>query len=327
MSEVEDPVTTIVRLLQKNMRVVKDDGSLANIQVGKEWYDREVLKNYDGQVTVGLQESRDQILEISAKTRRRLTLLKVSVWATDKPEQIINGRLMRDKIRRETNRVIRQNRNRPNTTIYDFYGVGQAAGTHKGYHASGETEQSPQDSGWNELADDDYTKIWYSDDERFSETATSNGEYAMMLFRFKIESKVQTVKKIVLAFEGYGTAPIGNGCLIKIWNHVAGAWQNPQTSEEVGEDQTVTISLTSNLADYVDGDGFVWFFARTANPSDGSTAAVLYCDYVCCTITVNGITYCDVVSFRDLDDVQVKPFIFRTEFTVKTWMFENVEVT
>lgn len=327
MTKFEDSVTTVVRLLQKNMHVVKEDGSLANIHVSKEWYDRQAFKNYDGQVTVGLEESRDQILEISAKTRRRLSLLRVNVWATDKPEQAINGRLMREKIREEVNRIVRQNRNKPNTTIYDFYAVGQSSDTHKAYNKSAETELTPQDSGWNELTNEDYAKIWYSDDTRFSKTASENGEYAMMLFRFKIESEVHTIKKIVLAFEGYGAAPAGNGFVIKVWNHVAEAWQNVQTSDAVTEDQAVTISLTSNLDNYVDDGGFVWFFARTANASDGSTDAVLHCDYACCTVTVNGITYCDVVNFRDLDDVRVKPFIFRTQFTVKTWMFENVEVS
>jgi hypothetical protein len=327
MSEFEDPVTTVVRLLQKNMHVVKEDGSLANIHVSKEWYDREAFKNYDGQATVGLEESRDQILEISAKIRRRLSLLRVNVWATDKHEQAINGRMMKEKIREEVNRIIRQNRNKPNTTTYDFRGVGQASDTHKAHNASAEAELVPQDTSWNELTDEDYAKIWYSDDTHFSKTANNSGEYALMLFRFKIESKVQTTKKIILAFEGYGTAPSGNGFLIKVWNHVAETWQNAQTSETVTEDQTVTISLTSNLTDYMDNDGFVWVFARTVNASEGSTDAVLHCDYVCCTVTVNGITYCDVVSFRDLDDVRVKPFIFRTEFTVKTWMFENVEIS
>jgi hypothetical protein len=327
MSENEDSVTTIVRLLQKNMHVMKEDGNLANINVSKEWYDREALKNYDGQVTVGLEESRDQILEISAKTRRRLSLLRVNVWATDKPEQVINGRIMREKVREEVNRIIRQNRNKPNTRTYDFYGIGQASSTHEAYNANAETDLVPQDSGWNELTDEDYAKVWYSDDTRFSKTTSNSGEYVMMLFRFKIESEVQTIKKIVLAFEGYGTAPSSNGFVIKVWNHVAETWQNAQTSDAVIEDQTVTISLTSNLTDYVDDDGFVWLFARTANASDGSTDAVLHCDYACCTVTVNGITYCDVVSFRDLDDVRAKPFIFRTQFTVKTWMFENVEIS
>ena len=60
MAEIEDPITALVRLLDKSLRVVKDDGSLANIYVSTEWYDRELLKNHDGQVTVGLERSEDQ---------------------------------------------------------------------------------------------------------------------------------------------------------------------------------------------------------------------------------------------------------------------------
>ena len=60
MAEIEDPITTLVRLLDTNLQVVKDDGSLADICVTTEWYDRELLKNYDAQVTVGLDHSEDQ---------------------------------------------------------------------------------------------------------------------------------------------------------------------------------------------------------------------------------------------------------------------------
>jgi hypothetical protein len=42
---------------------------------------------------------------------------------------------------------------------------------------------------------------------------------------------------------------------------------------------------------------------------------------------VSGIAYVDVVSFRDVDRVDVKPFVWRTEFTLKTWVFEYVTVT
>jgi len=45
-----------------------------------------------------------------------------------------------------------------------------------------------------------------------------------------------------------------------------------------------------------------------------------------CKVTVNGITYCDVTSFRDVDRIDVKPFIYRTEFALKSWFFENIGV-
>ncbi|MBT0161020.1 hypothetical protein G4O51_13670 [Candidatus Bathyarchaeota archaeon A05DMB-2] len=223
----------------------------------------------------------------------------------------------------EVNRIVRQNRNKPNETLYYFAGVGQTTGTHKAYHSDSANEPAPDHVGWNELSNVDYEKIWYSDDNRYSKSHNVNGEYALMLFRFKIDSREKTVKKIVLAFEGYGTAPAGNGVIIKVWNHVASAWQNAQSGTG-GADETISITLTSSLTDYIDDSGYVWLLAKTTNPSDGITPAILYCDYACCTVTVNGITYLDIVSYRDADRVDVKPFIFRTEFTLKSWSFEDI---
>jgi hypothetical protein len=315
MSEMENPVETVVRLIGKNMRVAKENGSLASILVAKEWCDRELFKNCDGQVTVGLAESRETKIELSGRLRRRLGSLRVNVWSQDM--------LTRQKMVEEINRIVRQNRNKPNETIYGFAGVGQATGTHKAYSDGSAVELAPDHTGWNELANVEYEKIWYSDDNRYSKSHNVNGEYALLLFCFKVESREKAVKKIVLAFEGYGTAPAGNGVTIKVWNHVAQAWQNAQSGTG-GADETITITLTSSITDFIDDNGYVWLLARTTNPSDGATPAIINCDYVSCAVTVNGITYLDVVSYRDVDRVDVKPFIYRTEFTLKSWSFEDV---
>lgn len=324
MSEFEDSVTTVVRLLSENMQVVKDDDSIASIHVSREWCDRELFRDYDGQITVGLAESQDQKLEFAGKLRRRLGFLRVNVWASDRQASSDSGRLMRDKMVAEVNRVVRQNRNKPYETLCDFVGFGPATGTHKAYHAGSANELSPQSVGWAELASADYEKLWYSDDTRYSKSHSINGEYALMLFRFKIDAREKAVRQIVLGFEGYGTAPAENGFIAKVWNHVASAWQNAQAG--MGEaDETITVTIASNLADYVDDNGYVWLLARTASPSDGLTPAVLHCDYVSCVIRVYGITHLDVISYRDTDLVDVKPFIYRTEFTLKSWLIENIE--
>ena len=324
MSEVENSVDTVIRLLSKNMHVVKDDGAIASIKVSSEWYDRELFKNYDGQITVGLAGSQDQKIEMSGRTRRRLGSLRVDVWASDKPASSDSGKLMRNKMVEEVNRIVRQNRNKPNTTEYNFAGLGCVAGeSHKAFQTGALTEPIPSRSSWAELSSVDYEKIWYSDDNRYSKSHNINDEYPLMLFRFKIDSREKTVKQIALAFEGYGSAPAGNGVTVKVWNHVAQAWQHAQTGTG-GADETITITIISNLTDYVDDDDYVWLLARTTNPSDGTNPAILYCDYVNCSVTVNGITYLDVVGFRVADVVDVKPFIFRTEFTLKSWCFEDV---
>lgn len=312
---LEDPVTTVVRLLDKNMRLVQDDGGLASVYCSKEWYDQALFKNYDAQVTVGLQRADDQKLTLNAINRRRLSFLKVNAWSSNRD--------IREKLCEEINRIIREKRTVPNVTDYNFVGVGPPTGTHKAYHNASDSELPPGSVGWTELSAEEYQKLWYSDDTRFSKSQSENGKYSMVLFRLKIESKEAVVKKIVLSFEGYGTAPAGNGITIKVWDHVNEIWENAQVGMG-GADETITITLTADLTDYINDNGYVWLLARTTNPSDGTTAAVLYCDYALCTVTVNGITYCDVVGFRDLDQVRVKPFLWRTEFIVKTWMFEKV---
>lgn len=334
MPEVEDPVTTVVRLLRSNIRLINDDGSLGNIHVSREWYDRELLKGHDGQVTVGLrQPSLIKPLNLSHSLTHRILNLKVDCWAVDKTGKQ-SGTRTRSKLREEILRIIREKRFKPNETKYDFLGVGVGS-THDAYHGGYSAEPTPTWASWVELLEADYVKLWYSDDDRFSKSVSVNFQYALMLFKIKFETSKydpheNNVKQIVLSFEGYGTAPSGDGVTIKVWNHVASAWQNVQTGSGSG-DETITITLSSNLTDFISMDssgvGYIYLLARTTNRSNGTTPAVLYCDYVKCVLTVEGLTHVKFGSFNDNDDVSVKPFLLHTEFQVTGWLFENVLAT
>ena len=326
MPNVEDSITTLVRLLDNNMRLVKDDGSIGNVYVSKEWYDRNLMKTYDAQVTAGLGESMDRKIGFSGSKRLTQGAPRVNVWVLEKLGATQSARRIRDKMRQEIKRIVREKRTKPNITEYTFWNLGTDSKTHMAYEAGAETELNPEDAGWSEISGVGYNKIWYSDDDRHSKSVDVNLQYALLLFRFKIGAKADVLTKIVLSFEGYGTAPGGNGVTIKVWNYTSEAWENAQSGTG-GEDETLTITLTSSFANFVDAEGYVYLLARTTNPSDGSTAAVIYCDYVECMITVQGITYVDVVSHRDIDRVDVKPVIWRTEFVLKTWLFETVLVT
>lgn len=323
MSQTENPAITIARLFKRYLQITKNDGSLAKVYVSQEWQDRELLKNYDGQITVGLERNEERKLSLNGNLRQRLAILRVNVWSADKPEEDVAGRSMRDKINAEISRVIRQKRNTPNMVDYNFAGVGSQTQTHKAYNAALNSEPAPSASEWTELTDAEYQKIWSSDDDRFSKAVFEDGNYALMLFRFRIDADKNVIKNMALTFEGYGTAPAGNGITIKVWNYVASAWQNA-VSGTSGSDETLTITLSSDMSNYIDADGCVWLLARTSNPGNGVVPAVLYCDYAQIVFTVNGVTYADVVGFRDVDEVRVKPFLWRTEFTVKTWLFETV---
>jgi hypothetical protein len=324
MAEIEDPVVTLARLLDKNIQVVKDDGSLADICVTTEWYDRELLKNVDGQVTVGLDHSEDQKLGFSATLRRRVGYARVKIWLIDKPGSA--AKQIRNKLRQEVNRVVREKRTKPNQTLYSYVGVGAESATHRAYYAKSASELTPDAPEWTEFSAEDYEKLWQSDDNRFSYSQSESGEYSLLLFRIKVESSQKTVKKMVLKFEGYGTAPAGNGVTVKVWNSEMSAWQNAETG--TGDaDEEIIVTLESSLTNFIDSDGYVYLLARTTNASDGVSPAVIHCDYTDCLVAVEGICYVDVVSYMDMDDVRLKPYIWRTEFTVKTWLFENVTVT
>jgi hypothetical protein len=308
------------------MHVVKDDCSLANIQVSREWCDRELLKNCDGQVTVSVERFEENKLSFDGDLRRRLGFARVNVWVVEKPEQSIVGRDMRNRICLEILRIIREKRTRPNSIDYNYVSVGCLSETHKAYDAASATEPTPTDSVWTELSDTEYQKIWYSDDTRHVKSVLENGKQAFILFRFKIDAQSQALKELVMKFEGYGVAPSGNGVTIKIWNFTTGSWQNA-VSGTAEADELLEISLTTNPSEYIDDNGYTYLLAKTTNPSDGISPAILHCDYAETAFTVNGITYTDIAGSREADEVRVKPFLWRTEFTVKTWLFETVPVT
>jgi hypothetical protein len=147
-----------------------------------------------------------------------------------------------------------------------------------------------------------------------------------VLHCFKLESNKKVIKKIILNFEGYGVSPSGNGVLLKVWNTESSTWDNTQTGTSDG-DEELSLTLESPLTDYVDSNGYVYLLARTAEPSSGGSPATINVDYAECVVTVEGICYVDVVSYRDQDDLRLKPFLWRTEFLVKSWLFEDITVT
>jgi len=48
----EDLVKTAIRLISSNIKVIKNDGSIASIYVSAQWYDRELFKNCDAQISI-----------------------------------------------------------------------------------------------------------------------------------------------------------------------------------------------------------------------------------------------------------------------------------
>ncbi len=330
MSELEDPVATLLRLISTRISVTKDDGNAASILTSEAAFDRELLlKQYDSQITLAVDSGQgvvDQRLNLNGTLRRQVYFFKCTAHSVDKPSVpgADLGRVMRNKVAAQINAIIRENRTLPYQTVYNYAGLGYPAGDpHKAYAATAASELAPSSTSWAELSALDYQGIWYSDDVRYSKSVGVNNQYGMMLFRFKIGSRAQCIKKLVVAFEGYGTAPAGNGVTVKLWNHTLATWQQTQAGTGSG-DETLTITVSAGWTDFVDSEGYVYVLARTTNPSNGVTPAVLYCDFVQLTVQVYGITYCDVVRHTPVDLTDVKPFLFKTEFTLRGWLFETI---
>lgn len=338
VAEFENPVVTILRLIESRLRVVKDDCGLARVLCSQANYDRELLKDYDAQITVS--KTADPCLPqkhtLDGKLRRRIYSLRATITTVDKltPSADV-GRIMRDKALEQLLLIIPENRNLPYRTIYNFYPLGSTSATHKVYDVAATGELEPSNVSWTELPNAEYAKLWGSDDVRHSKSAVGIDEYAFMLFRFKVGAKAgetrneprkQCLKRVFLSFEGYGTSPQGNGVTLKVWDNVSGTWSNAQSGIS-GTDETVSITLTSNLTNYVDADGSLYLMARTTNPSDGVSPAILYCDFVQATVDVRGITFCDVHSYRDVDVVDVKPFLYKEEIIIVAWLFESIAIS
>ena len=193
------------------------------------------------------------------------------------------------------------------TDLYDYYGIQNGSSTHAAYDQEASSEPAPNDSGWTELTNDEYGNIGKSDDTRHSVSTSANGNYALMLFRFLCGIAEADAKKIVLTFEGYGEGTPGNGATIKVWNHVSSAWEQAQSGTGSGDEELV-ITLTSNIANYIDDNGFIYLLARTTNADDGTNHMTLYCDYVKCFVTQAKFTVDHTpISDRDMDGVADEP--------------------
>jgi hypothetical protein len=321
MSETEDPAVTLIRLLRSQMHVVLDNRALASVNVSGEYPNSDALKAYDGQVTVALVDCIDQKLDLAGKTRQRTSTLRVNVWATDTPNVSETGKSIRRKISEEVSRIIRQNRTAPNQTIYSYVGLSPNGLSNKAFR--GDYEAAPN-AEWTELSAEDYRKLWYSDDSRCQISTNINGKTAALLFGFKLESRRASVKQAVFNFEGYGSSPSAIGVTVKVWNEAVGAWQSSQSNQAGQSDEILTLTVSANLPDFIDDQGYVWFLAETNGASDGAIPAALNCDYASCLVLVNGVTYCDIAGSRNLDRVDTKPPMYRTEFTVKSWLIEKI---
>lgn len=124
---VEDPKTTLINLINNNIALTKDDGQTpATMHVSQEWFNSQLFKDFDAQITVGLVEGSMEKLNVGGSWVRYGDRYRVTGWSIDKTG--VTGKEMRWKIRREIERIIRANRKNPGGSLsfVDIRGVSES---------------------------------------------------------------------------------------------------------------------------------------------------------------------------------------------------------
>ena len=126
---MEDPKTTLMSLLKNNISLTKNDGSPAVFCVSFEWFNSKLFKDFDAQITVGLAEGSMEKLNVGGSWVRYMDRYRIIGWSIDKTG--ITGKEMRWKIRREIERIIRDNRKSPGGALsfVDIHSVSESQNT------------------------------------------------------------------------------------------------------------------------------------------------------------------------------------------------------
>jgi hypothetical protein len=113
---VEDPKTTLMNLIKNNIVLPKDDNiTPATVHVSQEWFNSQLFKDFDAQITIGLADGSMEKLNVGGSWVRHNDHYRLTGWSIDKTG--ITGKELRWKIRREIERIIRANRKNPGGSL------------------------------------------------------------------------------------------------------------------------------------------------------------------------------------------------------------------
>jgi hypothetical protein len=119
---------------------------------------------------------------------------------------------------------------------------------------------------------------------RLAEDKYGEGFFAYCLTVADKVAKLETdTTKIAGIWHGRGTSPTGDKATYLIWD--GANWVNPVNHTSASTTK-LTNAVSSNIANYIDANGFVHFLAH-AEASDGSVASTVYSDYIECEVTLN----------------------------------------
>lgn len=186
---------------------------------------------------------------------------------------------------------------------------------HKAYRTGVTTLQSPT-ALTTELSQAAYNLIAISDMSNTGGSVALNGYRMQANFHLNVlwaleqkygikiwDNAVTTADKITKAksliasvmgeVTGYGNAPADNMTRFAIWNVTSLTWENADSTTLQGV--TSLTATKTDLTNYLDTNGYMYFSFYTNGVSNGTTQANLYLDYVDFNITTNAFQIAEYV--------------------------------
>jgi hypothetical protein len=85
-----------------------------------------------------------------------------------------------------------------------------------------------------------------------------SGYYGNIYYKFKINQNVFSIRSINVSWVGYDTLSNGGEFRIYIWNVSSSSWEElKRVTSSMSSDQNYTISVTSNIYNYIDSNGYL----------------------------------------------------------------------
>lgn len=325
MTEREDAVDTLVRLLDTEINLTYDDGTSAPVLVTRQKCDRHKFKDYAGQIQVA-KTIPATVKPLNLEQSVTQYIINLAIQSCAVKNATAEGDRIRQLLREEILRVLRQHRFIPHKTTFDYVNITTATAKHTAFHQTKATQPNPDDVDWTEFTNTEYGKIAVSDDDDINISTSTNTKYPFILLTFKFPTPKETqVSVIVIDAEGFGVIPGGNGFQLSVWNHVTSTWEQTASHTEAS-DSLLTKTISSGIANYIHeagGFGYIYVLIQTTQPSDG-TLTTVNLDYADSILTVDTITHLRTPTFQDVDEQEGKECFFKTVFSVVGWLIDTV---
>ena len=176
------------------------------------------------------------------------------------------------------------------TITHDFQGITNPSFTHVARYDVDDDAIEPAaafNTTGTEFSNNNYARIYASDNSRFRSPTTSNGYKAQHIFRFKLGVNKSSIERLNVSWEGRSQYRQGNSWHgftmpggVRIWNYSSNSWEivgNAPSSET-----TVSKEYISNIDDYINGN---YLFLMAYAEYDNRRARILT-DYVKLDLTL-----------------------------------------